>query len=114
VREKPDEPPPPPGKGEEDYIEDLSSEKPEALAEFIEKEGEWLDVYFNSPEPRKKLIDDLRKRADFDPRYRRLIIRYFQAVAKNFQTRSKAALELEKKKKEKELEEQKKKDAEKK
>jgi hypothetical protein len=114
VREKPDEPPPPPGKGEEDDIEDLSSEKPEALAEFIEKEGEWLDVYFNSPEPRKKLIDDLRKRADFDPRYRRLIIRYFQAVAKNFQTRSKAALELEKKKKEKELEEQKKKDAEKK
>ncbi len=80
---------------------DYADEKPDAVANRVEKDGAWIDAITGDANVRKQLVERLRKMSDFDRRYSRLQSAYFQAVAQRFEAKAKTTEEEPKKEPEK-------------
>jgi hypothetical protein len=78
------------------FIE-YTEEQPSALADRLEKDGEWIDKQTGDPEVRKALVKRLREIGRFDPRYARLQSAYFQALSQDFQAKARKDSDTKKK-----------------
>ncbi|MFC1671984.1 hypothetical protein ACFL01_02490 [Planctomycetota bacterium] len=62
--------------------------KPGAIADWLEKHGEWLDIRLGDPEVRKSLVKRLRAMDEFHPKYWRVQSMYLKYLGQGFRPKS--------------------------